>query len=88
MWPEALQFDHVDPQTKCASLGWVPHRSKLTTHAKLNRFLDHVAKYCVVRCANCHAHRTQVERQWAVRRGEPEAIVFVQPTLFGSVETP
>ena len=69
-WPEALQFDHVDPQSKQHSLGWVRDRSKLVNRSRLERYLDHVSRYCVVRCANCHAHRTMEEQHWRVRRGE------------------
>lgn len=81
-WPESLHFDHVDPLTKQLSLGWVHDRSKLKTRNKLNRYIDHVSKYCVVRCANCHAHRTQSERQWLVRRDEYSIARLADPTLF------
>lgn len=57
-WPESLHFDHLDPSTKLHSLGWVRDRSKLTSRSRLNRYLEHISLYCVVRCANCHAHRT------------------------------
>lgn len=80
-WPEALHFDHVDPQTKLGSLGWAADRSRLKTHAKLDRYLEHVSKYCVVRCANCHAHRTHRDRHWLVRRDECVAVPDV-PVLF------
>jgi hypothetical protein len=69
-WPEALHFDHIDPQTKRESLGWVADRSKLKTKAKLRKFLGHVEAHCVIRCANCHAHRSQEERHWNVRRDQ------------------
>jgi hypothetical protein len=69
-WPEALHFDHVDPQTKRQSLGWFADRSKLKTKAKLRQFLGHVEAHCVVRCANCHARRTIQERQWTIRRDD------------------
>lgn len=78
-WPEALHFDHVDPQTKRISLGWVADRSRIHTKAKLRRFLAHVDAHCVVRCANCHARRTKLERQWQVRRDGP---VNLGDTLF------
>ncbi|MEC4616206.1 hypothetical protein [Tsukamurella tyrosinosolvens] len=80
LWPEALHFDHIDPHTKLASLGWVRDRSMLKSRRKLSRYLDHVSKYCVIRCANCHAHRTHQERQWTVRRGI--ATVDLADTLF------
>lgn len=66
--PMALHFDHIDPQTKRVDLGWCSDRSKLTTLARLDRFLAHVEQYCVLRCANCHAERTEAERHWLVRR--------------------
>ena len=64
--PHALQFDHVDPTTKRKDLGWVT--AAITTHAKLQQFLDHVDRYCEVRCANCHAIRTTLEKHWSVRQ--------------------
>ena len=67
LWPEALQFDHENQADKRDKPGWVRDRSKLTSGAKLHRYLDHVSKYCSVRCANCHAHRTKVEKQWQWR---------------------
>lgn len=71
-WPEALHFDHLDPRTKRESLGWVADRSRLKSRAKLRKFLGHVQAHCVVRCANCHAHRTMQEQHWrASRRDEP-----------------
>lgn len=73
-WPEALHFDHVDPQSKRESLGWVSDRSKLRTKTKLRRFLGHVEEHCVIRCANCHAHRTKEEQQWRVRRDQPTEV--------------
>lgn len=79
-WPEALQFDHLDPQTKRPDLGWFKDRSKLNTKSKLKRFLDHVERYCVIRCANCHARRTKLEFHWEVRRDQPIAKAFT--TLF------
>ncbi len=44
--PTALQFDHIDPTTKCFSLG----RSK---GVSFQRMKDEIAK-CRVLCANCH----------------------------------
>ncbi len=66
--PAALHFDHTDPQTKRSDLGWVSDRSRLTTQARLERFIAHVERHCVIRCANCHAERTTAEGHWAVRR--------------------
>jgi hypothetical protein len=79
-WPEALQFDHVDPHTKRQDLGWFKDRSRLNSRAKLTKFLDHVERYCVIRCANCHARRTKLESHWQVRRDQP--IVEVSDVLF------
>jgi hypothetical protein len=62
--PSALQFDHRDPATKRSEPGWVEDRSKLTTAARLARYVDHVRAYCDIRCANCHAERTARERHW------------------------
>ncbi|MCT1608004.1 hypothetical protein M3B43_11900 [Nesterenkonia massiliensis] len=78
-WPEALHFDHVDPQSKRESLGWVKDRSKLSTKSRLRKFIAHVNAHCVVRCANCHARRTKEEAQWKVRRSAPTEL---GPTLF------
>lgn len=79
--PAALHFDHVDPQSKRAELGWFEDRSKLVTHARLTAFLAHVERYCEVRCGNCHAVRSARERHWAVRRdaSEPRS---AHPSLF------
>ena len=80
LWPEALHFDHREPGTKLKSLGWVDDRSKLKSKAKLARFIEHVLTYCEIRCANCHAHRTKVERHWQWRgkaqSDEAEAALF------------
>ena len=66
-WPEALHFDHIEPGTKTQRLGWARDRSKLTSSAKLQRYIDHVLAYCEVRCANCHARRTKIEQHWRWR---------------------
>lgn len=65
--PGALQFDHIDPDTKRRDLGWFRDRSKLTTRARLLRYIEHVQKYCQVRCANCHAIRTISEQHWTLK---------------------
>lgn len=70
--PAALHFDHVDPQTKREDLGWRRDRSKLTSHRRLLAYLDHVERYCEVRCANCHAVRTVAEKHWITRTTEPD----------------
>ena len=61
-WPEALHFDHSDPTTKRTEHGWQFDKGKLRTRAKLEAFLAHVEAHCEVRCANCHAHRSKVEK--------------------------
>lgn len=55
----ALDFDHINPDTKHSVPGWVGDRSKIKSHTKLALFLDHVSKCCEVRCANCHRIRTR-----------------------------
>jgi hypothetical protein len=77
--PQALHFDHRDPSTKRADLGWVEDRSKLTSAARLQRFLAHVDVYCDVRCGNCHAIRSATEQHW---RGPRRALADQPPTLF------
>lgn len=66
--PAALQFDHIDPSTKRAELGWKEDRSRLKSKVSLDRYLEHVRLYCEIRCANCHAERTVREKHWSVRR--------------------
>ena len=80
--PAALHFDHSDPQTKRADLGWFGDRSRLTTALRLERFIAHVERYCVVRCANCHAERTTSERHWMVRRSNAAPVAARVATLF------
>jgi hypothetical protein len=77
--PGALQFDHVDPRTKSRDLGWFEDRSKLHTTAKLLQFLEHVERYCQVRCANCHAVRSIEEEHWRPT-GQPKP--SPHPALF------
>ena len=81
-WPEALQFDHVDRNTKRKSLGWVADRSRLRTRAMVARYLDHIARYCVVRCANCHIHHSKVQGHWTPANREPGQAPEVFETLF------
>lgn len=77
--PSALHFDHVDPNTKRRDLGWFTDRSKLHSKARLRRYLDHVERYCEVRCANCRAERSEREKHWSIRRG---ALPLQAQTLF------
>src|SRR5690606_31667250 len=69
-WPESLHFDHVDPATKLRSLGWFDDRTKLTSRTRMEAFKGHVIQYCEVRCANCHAHRSRVERHWRAQASD------------------
>lgn len=68
--PAALHFDHIDPATKLEQLGWRENRSKLRSRARFEHYLAHVQKYCDVRCANCHAVRTTVEKHWLITTRE------------------
>ncbi|MBF6374470.1 hypothetical protein [Nocardia farcinica] len=77
--PAALQFDHLDPSTKRTELGWRRDRSKLTTRSRLLAYIEHVGRYCEVRCANCHAARSYDEEHWRIRRG---ILPAREPTLF------
>lgn len=79
--PAALHFDHINPATKRADLGWAPDRTRLITKAKLRRFLDHVDQYCEIRCANCHAKRSFDERHWAGVSGG-STVTVTDPVLF------
>lgn len=78
--PAALQFDHVDPATKRRDLGWQVDRTRLTSDAKLTRYLDHVQAYCQVRCANCHAVRSFTEGHHL--RGTAQRTALTTATLF------
>lgn len=77
-WPEALHFDHIDPHTKTAENGWLQGtagdnrkaRGTMNTYASFQRYMQHIETYCEVRCANCHAHRTHIEKHYTLRRGE------------------
>ncbi len=74
--PAALHFDHVDPEAKRVELGWREDRSKLTSKIKLRRYLEHVERYCEIRCANCHAERSVREKHWAIRRGKGASVML------------
>src|SRR5258707_3521762 len=52
--PVVLDFDHVDPRTKRASVGAMFSRS---TTAAVRREMEK----CVIRCANCHRRRTAAQ---------------------------
>lgn len=75
-WPEALHFDHVDPATKRRELGWRDDRTKITSSRQADAYRQHVAQFCAVRCANCHAHRSRTERHWRTpeAHGGPEPL--------------
>lgn len=80
--PDALQFDHRDPATKRRDLGWRDCRSKLWNLTRLNAYLEHVAIYCDVRCANCHAIRTTEQQHWKPQRRGAETNDAAAPPLF------
>jgi hypothetical protein len=49
-WPEALDFDHHDPQTKLRNIAAMLTLSPSKIAAEIMK--------CTVRCANCHRHKT------------------------------
>ena len=53
-----LDFDHVDPSTKVTEV------AKMVGHRSWDGIQAEIAK-CVVRCANCHRHRTIAQRREA-----------------------
>lgn len=53
-----LDFDHIDPSTKSASICALAKRGTC-----LNRLITEIAK-CEVRCANCHRKRTAVQHNY------------------------
>jgi len=54
-WPEALDFDHIDPKTKSFII------SKEATSISKEKLLMEIAK-CELRCSNCHRHKHRLER--------------------------
>ena len=58
--PHALHFDHIDPSEKLFII------SRLI-NSRLDKLFAEIRK-CVVRCANCHAIKTQAEGQHMSRK--------------------
>jgi len=56
--PAALQFDHIDPSTKCPSLRGQGRAFQVSW--SLERIKDEIRK-CRVLCANCHAIHSYTE---------------------------
>ena len=56
--PVVLEFDHVDPALKLATVGEMLHRKAWT------EILSEIEK-CVIRCANCHRRRTARQFNWS-----------------------
>jgi len=54
-WPEALDFDHVDPKTKEYNM------AKLARFSAWDKFFAE-AKKCQIRCANCHRHKHMYDK--------------------------
>ena len=57
--PCALQFDHIDPDTKLFGIGDV--------HASMAKMIAEIAK-CRVLCANCHALRSYAEKHFLLAK--------------------
>lgn len=55
--PACLQFHHIDPLTKVASI-----RALVATKAPTPQLLEEIAK-CVVLCRNCHEKRHYVPHE-------------------------
>jgi hypothetical protein len=51
LYAEALDFDHVDPASKQFTPASLVAKAPAVMWAEIHK--------CVVRCANCHRHRTQ-----------------------------
>lgn len=60
--PDVLEFDHVEGEKHYNVAAMAGMRLSWAT------ILQEIWK-CVVRCANCHRKRHQVERRWAERAG-------------------
>lgn len=56
--PVVLEFDHIDPETKTASVSnMIRHlRNVDKVHEEINK--------CEIRCANCHKRRTAKQFKW------------------------
>jgi hypothetical protein len=55
--PVVLDFDHVDPALKTATVGRLAHAGGS------KQLAAEIAK-CVVRCGNCHRRRTAIQFGW------------------------
>ncbi len=57
--PIVLEFDHIDPATKEATI------SKMVRHLtqRWDKILEEINK-CEIRCANCHKRRTARQFNW------------------------
>jgi hypothetical protein len=53
--PYVMQFDHLNPRTKTATVSQIKHH-------RLERVVAEIAK-CELVCANCHAVRTHKRRE-------------------------
>lgn len=56
--PIVLEFDHIDPKTKCFDISKAVRSGK-----SWEKVLEEIVK-CVVRCANCHKRRTAEQFGW------------------------
>lgn len=65
--PATLQFDHVRGQKKMDI-------TRMFTMYKWDKVLQEIAK-CEVRCANCHAKKTALERDYYTADGFPEGLI-------------
>lgn len=63
--PAALQFDHIDPETKLVSKNGLRVNPGTMLSYSQSSILSEIAK-CRVLCANCHAIHT-VEQQAEIR---------------------
>jgi hypothetical protein len=65
--PRALQFDHIDPDTKYRTKsGKLVHPSDMVGLSQ-SAILDEIAK-CQVLCSNCHAIRSHEESHFLSRK--------------------
>lgn len=56
--PIVLEFDHIDPKTKTASV------ANMIRHLRnVDKVLEEINK-CEIRCANCHKRRTAKQFKW------------------------
>lgn len=67
--PVVLDFDHIDPDTKDASVSRL-----MSNGASWKRIEAEIAK-CDVRCRNCHAIRTAKQLGWYGWRNTPSSSI-------------